>query len=82
MGARRNYTSQISNVISAGLKKVGEKPCIIGEVGIPMDINQKRAFASGDYIHHTNFLDAVMSSLDVSGYITIGQFSWLHFMEL
>lgn len=66
MGARKNYTSQISNVINYGLKKVGQKPCIIGECGIPMDINQKRAFASGDYKHHTNFLDAILSSLDAN----------------
>lgn len=37
---------------------------VIGECGIPMDINRKKAFDSGDYRHHTNFLDAVISALD------------------
>jgi hypothetical protein len=81
MGARKNYTSQINNVINAGLKKVGERPCIIGECGIPMDINQKRAFISGDYRHHTNFLDAVLSSLDVRQ-VNVGQFGRIHTLEL
>lgn len=56
---------QIRNVVEAGLKKIGKTPCIIGECGIPMDLNSRGAFESGDYTHHTNFLDAVISSLDV-----------------
>jgi hypothetical protein len=64
-GAKKNYTSQISNVINAGLELVGDKPCVIGECGIPMDLNEKKAYISGDYTNHTNFYDAVLSSLDV-----------------
>ena len=65
MGAKRNYTLQISNVVKQGIENLGQKPCLIGECGIPMDINRKKAYASGDYTHHTNFLDAVISSLEV-----------------
>jgi hypothetical protein len=43
---------------------VGDKPILIGECGIPMDINQKRAFLTGDYAHHTNFLDAVLRAME------------------
>jgi len=31
-----------------------------------MDINQRRAFMSGDYGHHSRFLDAVLSSLEAN----------------
>ncbi|KAI8915672.1 glycoside hydrolase superfamily [Gorgonomyces haynaldii] len=65
-GAKKNYTLQIGNVVKAGLQKVGVKPCLIGECGIPMDINQKRAFETGDYTHHTNFLDAVITALEAN----------------
>lgn len=41
-GARRNYTFQISNIVKHGLELLGKKPCLIGECGIPMDINEKR----------------------------------------
>jgi hypothetical protein len=42
LGAYRNYSTQLSNVKRAGLANVGEKPCLIGECGIPMDINQRK----------------------------------------
>ncbi|KAG0315162.1 hypothetical protein BG000_005276 [Podila horticola] len=63
-GAKRNYRGQLSNVLNIGLKNVGTKPCLIGECGIPMDINQRQAFLSGDYQHHSKFLDAVISAME------------------
>ncbi|GES78881.1 glycoside hydrolase family 5 protein [Rhizophagus clarus] len=42
----------------------GEKPCIIGECGIPMDINEKQAFLTNDWAHHSNFLDAVLGAME------------------
>ncbi|KAG0340879.1 hypothetical protein BG004_006236 [Podila humilis] len=63
-GAKKNYRGQLSNVLNIGLKNVGTKPCLIGECGIPMDINQRQAFLSGDYQHHSKFLDAVISAME------------------
>ncbi|KAG0200638.1 hypothetical protein BGX28_006341 [Mortierella sp. GBA30] len=65
-GARKNYRGQLSNILNTGLQNVGNKPCFIGECGIPMDINQRRAFMNGDYGHHSRFLDAVLSSLEAN----------------
>ncbi|KAF9566428.1 hypothetical protein EC968_003739 [Mortierella alpina] len=65
-GARKNYRGQLSNILNTGLQNVGNKPCLIGECGIPMDINQRRAFMNGDYGHHSRFLDAVLSSLEAN----------------
>ena len=64
-GARRNYASQIQSIKMSGMTNLGPVPCLIGECGIPMDINERKAFASGNYIHHTNFLDAVISAMEV-----------------
>ncbi|CAO3686685.1 unnamed protein product [Umbelopsis ramanniana] len=63
-GAKKNYSGQIRNVRKGGIDNMGEKPCVVGEVGIPMDLNQRRAFETGDYTHHTNFLDAVIYALE------------------
>ncbi|KAF9425127.1 hypothetical protein BGZ94_007818 [Podila epigama] len=65
-GARKNYKGQLSNILNTGLQNVGNKPCLIGECGIPMDINQRQAFMNGDYGYHSKFLDAVLSSLEAN----------------
>lgn len=45
---------------------MGDKPCILGEVGIPMDLNNKLAFTDNDYTSHVNFLDAVIYALETN----------------
>ncbi|PKY22164.1 glycoside hydrolase [Rhizophagus irregularis] len=63
-GAKKNYSGQVRNIVKGGLQFVGEKPCIIGECGIPMDINEKQAFLTNDWVHHSNFLDAVLGAME------------------
>ncbi|CAG8542007.1 1638_t:CDS:2, partial [Racocetra fulgida] len=61
---RLTRVSQVRNIVKYGLENVGDKPCVIGECGIPMDINDKKAFETGDYTHHSNFLDAVLGAME------------------
>lgn len=65
-GAKKNYRGQIQNIKQDGLRDMGEKPCILGEVGIPMDLNDKIAFVDDDYSSHVNFLDAVIYALETN----------------
>ena len=37
-GARENYALQIRNLAEEAYRSLGEKPVIIGECGIPMDM--------------------------------------------
>jgi hypothetical protein len=37
-GARENYSLQISNIANEAYRALGEKPVVIGECGIPMDM--------------------------------------------
>ena len=37
-GARDNFALQIRNIVEAGFRSLGERPVIIGECGIPMDM--------------------------------------------
>jgi hypothetical protein len=38
LGARDNYSLQIRNIVEHAYESLGEKPVIIGECGIPMDM--------------------------------------------
>ena len=37
-GVRDNYSLQIRNIAEEAYKNLGEKPVIVGECGIPMDM--------------------------------------------
>ncbi|KAI9224545.1 glycoside hydrolase superfamily [Blastocladiella britannica] len=65
-GARRNYANQLRRLKAKGVDRVGSVPCIIGECGIPMDINKRSAYDSGNYEHHDVFLDAVISAMEAN----------------
>lgn len=65
-GAKRNYQGQIRNIKQDGLKAMGEKPCILGEVGIPMDMNNRMAFENDDYASHVHFLDSIFYALETN----------------
>ncbi|ORZ37820.1 hypothetical protein BCR44DRAFT_1459522 [Catenaria anguillulae PL171] len=54
-GAKRNYTRQLGRLKGIGEERVGSVPTIIGECGIPMDLNKRSAFDSGNYTHHKTF---------------------------
>ena len=37
-GARENFSLQMRNIVEAAYRSLGERPVIIGECGIPMDM--------------------------------------------
>lgn len=65
-GVKKNYSGQIKNIKQSGLDNIGQVPTLFGEVGIPMDINDRYAFKTGDYSHQIQFLDAVIYALESS----------------
>jgi len=42
-GARDNYSLQIRTLVEEAYKSIGEKPVLLGECGVPMDM--KHVFA-------------------------------------
>jgi hypothetical protein len=38
LGARENYSLQIRNIVEQAYESLGEKPVIMGECGVPMDM--------------------------------------------
>lgn len=63
-GVKSNYAKQIRTLVDEARKRIGEVPIVIGECGIPMDLNNEEAFTSGDYTLHARMLDALLSALE------------------
>ncbi|KAI0321523.1 glycoside hydrolase family 5 protein, partial [Amylostereum chailletii] len=65
-GARDNFSLQIRNIVEAGYKSLGEKPVVIGECGVPMDMKYGEAFATGDWTWQSRMMDAMITGLERS----------------
>ncbi|KAL1721732.1 glycoside hydrolase family 5 protein [Schizophyllum commune] len=63
-GARDNYAVQIRNIVNAGHSSLGERPVLIGECGIPMNLNKGEAFKTDDYTWQLRAMDALVTALD------------------
>ncbi|TFK69843.1 glycoside hydrolase [Pluteus cervinus] len=65
-GARDNYSLQIRNIVEGGYRSLGETPVVIGEIGIPMDMNRGEAFKSENFVFQSRMMDALMTALERS----------------
>ncbi|KAH9255868.1 hypothetical protein BASA81_006042 [Batrachochytrium salamandrivorans] len=65
-GIRSAFQSQLQLLMQEGLDRMGNYPCIIGEIGIPFDMDDKNAYLTGDYTSQTQALDANMWALERS----------------
>ncbi|EJU01559.1 glycoside hydrolase family 5 protein [Dacryopinax primogenitus] len=62
-GAKENYAMQLRNVVDS-VSAAGERPVVVGECGVPMDMNNAHAFKTGDFTWQSRMLDALISGLD------------------
>ncbi|CDO77352.1 Glycoside Hydrolase Family 5 protein [Trametes cinnabarina] len=65
-GARENFTLQIRNLVEAGYRALGETPVVIGECGIPMDMNKGEAFETDRWDWQLKMMDAMITGLERS----------------
>ncbi|CAD6919139.1 unnamed protein product [Tilletia laevis] len=63
-GPKRNYATQISNLIANAHLSLGRGPTLIGEVGIPFDINSHYAFKTSDYRVQSRLMDALIGAME------------------
>ncbi|KXJ86560.1 hypothetical protein Micbo1qcDRAFT_236874 [Microdochium bolleyi] len=64
-GLRRNYARQIANIVRHGPLSLGAGvPTIIGEIGIPFDINGKVSYGTGNFDTHRDLYDALISAME------------------
>lgn len=63
-GLLRNYCHQLKQLVRRGYATLGDVPVLIGEVGIPYDVNDTLRAQPGDYrVQHT-LLSALISGLE------------------
>ena len=55
-GAKVNYAGQIKNINKTGLNSLGRTPCLFGECGIPMDLNDKKVCLFCKTLQHRELL--------------------------
>ncbi|KAK4047845.1 hypothetical protein OIV83_005188 [Microbotryomycetes sp. JL201] len=63
-GLTKNYKKQIRNIVQAAYRKIGEVPIVLGETGVPFDLNGKKAFETGDYTWQERMMDSICSALE------------------
>ncbi|KAG8879270.1 hypothetical protein FRB97_001800 [Tulasnella sp. 331] len=63
-GVRENYLWQLRNIATKAYTALGERPVIIGETGLCMDLHDGEAFKSGNFEWHERMMDALISGLE------------------
>lgn len=63
-GLRKNYTAQMGRIKELARASLGNVPIVVGEVGIPFDINGKHAYKTGDYSKQHELIDALISAME------------------
>ncbi|KAG0152071.1 hypothetical protein CROQUDRAFT_650110 [Cronartium quercuum f. sp. fusiforme G11] len=61
---RRCLRSQLAMLRQDGLEKMGEFPTMMGEIGIPYDLDKKKAYKDGDYSNQVKAMDASLNACD------------------
>ncbi|KAG8960324.1 hypothetical protein FRC05_006980 [Tulasnella sp. 425] len=62
--ARENYALQLKTIVEEGYKSLGENPVLIGETGIPMDMNERESFSTRNFVWQERMMDALLSGLE------------------
>jgi hypothetical protein len=63
---RRNFAAQLGRFVRQSDEQMNGAPTLIGEIGIPFDMDHKKAYRDGNFTSQIRGLDAVMSALDAN----------------
>ncbi|KAF2400031.1 glycoside hydrolase [Trichodelitschia bisporula] len=63
---RNCFRDQLAAIRKEGMEKMGLRPCIFTEIGIPYDMDDKHAYKTGDYSSQTAAMDANHYALEGS----------------
>jgi hypothetical protein len=58
------FNDQLGAVKHAGDEHMGGIPTLVGEFGLPFDLDEKEAYRSGDFSNHIHALDAYIDAMD------------------
>lgn len=54
---RKTFYNQLSRIKNESKEKLGDVPSVIGEFGVPFDLNKKKSFKTGDFSSQARALD-------------------------
>lgn len=60
------FAAQLGSAKRAGVEEMGGIPTLIGEFGIPFDLDEKAGYRTGDYRTHVEALDAYVDAMDAN----------------
>ncbi|KAJ3410726.1 hypothetical protein HDV05_003446 [Chytridiales sp. JEL 0842] len=63
-GIRQCFKNQLTLMRREGLEYLGQHPCIMGEIGIPYDMDNRIAYRTGDYSAQEKALDTNMRAIE------------------
>lgn len=64
---KASFASQLSELEREGHEKLGKHvPCLVSEIGIPYDMDDKRAYVTGDFSSQIKAMDANNHALEIS----------------
>jgi len=63
----RSYALQISTILQHAYRQLGETPVVLGETGVPFDLNDKMAFETGDFAWQERMLDGICAAIGEAG---------------
>jgi hypothetical protein len=63
---RRSFVDQIARVKSEAQERMGGIPTLVGEFGIPFDMQQKKAYRTGDFSPQVRAMDASFQTMDAN----------------
>jgi hypothetical protein len=61
-----SFTEQLAGGKAWAREQMGNMPCLLGEFGLPFDMNGKRAFKTGDYRLHEEALSLYYDAIDAN----------------
>ncbi len=60
----KSFSGQLKSMIDWTKNNMGNMPCLLGEFGLPFDLNKKKAFKTGDYRKHEEALSMYYDAVD------------------
>lgn len=61
---RKSFVKQIDRIIRHSTERMNDIPTLIGEVGIPFDMQNKKAYQTGDFHMQRKGMDAILRGLE------------------
>lgn len=63
---RAGFETQLAELKRMGSELLGEAPTLIGETGIPFDLNRGKSYVTGDFSAQVAAMDATMQALEAN----------------